>query len=184
MEDYRIVDLYWQRSERAIAETKNKYEKKLTGLSFSLTGSAEDAEECVNDTYLEAWSRMPSDRPAYLGAYLSKIIRAISIDRFRAKHRQKRGGFAEICDELDDCIPDGTDIEEEYNNGRLAELLNRFVGELSEERRVIFIRRYFFSDDIAAIAARVGVSKSKVKTELFRMRESLRTILGKEGLNL
>lgn len=184
MEDYKIVELYWQRSERAISETKNKYEKMLSGLSYSLVGSAEDAEECVNDTYLAAWSRMPSDRPTYLGAYLSKIIRAISIDRFRSKHRQKRGGFAEICDELDDCIPDGTDIEAEYDNGRLAELINRFVGELSEERRVIFVRRYFFSDDIAAIAARVGVSRSKVKVELFRMRESLRKILGKEDFQV
>lgn len=184
MEDYKIVDLYWQRSEDAISETRIKYEKMLSGISFSLVRSVEDAEECVNDTYIQAWNRMPNDRPIYLGAYLSKIIRAISISRFRSKHRQKRGGFEEICDELDECIPDRSSIEEQYENGRLTDTLNRFLSELSEERRVIFIRRYFYSDDIEMIAKRMGASKSKIKTELFRMREQLREILREEDIPL
>lgn len=182
MEDFKIVDLYWERSERAISETKTKYEKMLSGISYSLLKSAEDTEECLNDTYLSAWNQMPTDRPVYLGAYLSKIIRALSIDRFRSRHSKRRGGFEELCVELDECIPDSVSIEAQYENGRLAETINRFLGDLSEERRVIFIRRYFYSDSVEQIAERTGCSSSKVKTSLHRMREELRRVLEKEGM--
>ena len=184
MEDYLIVDLYWERSERAIHETRAKYEKMLSGISFSLLHSEQDAEECVNDTYVRAWNQMPDDRPIYLGAYLSKIIRALSISRFRSQHRGKRGGFENLCAELDECIPDNCSIEEQYENGRLTELINRFLGELSEEKRAIFIRRYFYSDSVEAIAKRIGVSVPKVKITLYRMREDLRELLQKEAMPL
>ncbi len=182
MEDYKIVDLYWERSERAISETKVKYEKMLSGISYSLLGSSEDVEECVNDTYLSAWNQMPNDRPIYLGAYLSKIIRALSINRFRSQHRKKRGGFENLCEELDECIPDNCSIEEQYNNGRLTELIDRFLESLSEEKRVIFVRRYFYSDSVEQIAKRMRMSTSNVKISLYRMRESLRDILEKEAM--
>lgn len=182
MEDHKIVDLYWERSERAISETKLKYERMLSGISYSLLGSSEDVEECVNDTYLSAWNQMPADRPIYLGAYLSKIIRALSINRFRSQHRKKRGGFENLCEELDECIPDNCSIEEQYNNGRLTELIDRFLESLSEEKRVIFVRRYFYSDSVDQIARRTHMSVSKVKTSLHRMRESLRDILEKEAM--
>ena len=182
MEDFKIVDLYWERSERAISETRTKYERMLSGISYSLLRSDEDAEECVNDTYLSAWNSMPSDRPIYLGAYLSKIIRALSIDKFRSKHSKRRGGFEELCEELDECIPDPSSIQAQYENGQLAKAINRFIAELPEEKRVIFIRRYFYSDSVEQIAARMGFTSSKVKTSLFRMREELRQILEKEDM--
>ena len=184
MEDYRIVDLYWERSERAIYETQAKYEKMLSGISLSLLHSEQDAEECVNDTYVSAWNQMPEDRPIYLGAYLSKIIRALSISKFRSRHRSKRGGFENLCAELDECVPDNCSIEEQYENGRLTELINRFLGELSEEKRAIFVRRYFYSDSVEAIAKRIGVSVPKVKITLYRMREDLRELLQKEAMPL
>ena len=182
MEDFKIVDLYWERSERAISETRTKYERMLSGISYSLLRSYEDAEECVNDTYLSAWNSMPSDRPIYLGAYLSKIIRALSIDKFRSKHSKRRGGFEELCEELDECIPDPSSIQAQYENGQLARAINRFIAELPEEKRVIFIRRYFYSDSVEQIAKRMGFTSSKVKTSLFRMREELRQILEKEDM--
>ena len=182
MEDFKIVDLYWERSERAISETRTKYEKMLSGISYSLLKSREDAEECVNDTYLSAWNQMPSDRPTYLGAYLSKIIRALSIDKFRSRHSKRRGGFDELCAELDECISSGVSIEEQYDNERLVRIINRFLESLSEERRVIFVRRYFYSDTVEQIAERMRISRSKVKTSLFRMREELKQILEKEGM--
>ena len=182
MEDFKIVDLYWERSERAISETRTKYERMLSGISYSLLRSEEDAEECVNDTYLSAWNSMPSDRPIYLGAYLSKIIRALSIDKFRSKHSKRRGGFEELCEELDECIPDPSSIQAQYENGQLAKAINRFIAELPEEKRVIFIRRYFYSDSVEQIAKRMGFTSSKVKTSLFRMREELRQILEKEDM--
>ena len=182
MEDYEIVDLYWERSEKAISETKNKYDKMLTRISYSLLNSREDAEECVNDTYLSAWNQMPTDRPTYLGAYLSKIIRAGSISRFRSQHSKKRGGFENLCDELDECVPDNYSIEEEYNNGRLAEIINEFLDNLDEEKRLIFVRRYFYSDSVETIARRSGIGNSKVKVTLYRLRKLLRECLEKEEM--
>ena len=184
MEDHQIVDLYWQRSESAINETANKYGKMLGSISYSLLSSSEDAEECVNDTYMEAWGRMPEDRPNYLGAYLAKIVRCLSIDRFRASHRQKRGTAAALTDELCACIPDGADPQKEYENGMLAQSINRFLFGLDEEKRRMFVRRYFYSDSISAIAERLHVSRAKVKTTLFRLRAELKEHLEKEGLPL
>lgn len=184
MEDYQIVDLYWARSEQAIRESDQKYGRMLTHLSFSMLSSSEDAEECVNDTYLEAWQRMPEDRPAYLGAYLSKIVRCLSVDRFRAAHRQKRGGMGQILEELTDCIPDGNTPMQELENRELAQVLNRFLEELGEEKRRMFLRRYFYSDSTRQIAERLHVSEGKVKTALHRMRNELRERLEKEGIRL
>lgn len=182
MEDYQIVDLYWQRSESAIQESDRKYGKILFSASHNLLHSTEDAKECVNDTYLQAWQRMPEDRPAYLGAYLAKIVRALSVSRFRTEHRQKRGGMGNITEELTECIPDRGSLAEDYENGRLTELLNTFLYSLDEEKRRIFVRRYFFSDSIEEIVSSMGIGKSKVKTVLFRLREALRERLGKEDL--
>ncbi len=184
MEDHKIVDLYWARSENAIKETDNKYGRMLNSISYSLLSSREDAEECLNDTYLDAWQKMPEDRPAFLGAYLSRIIRCISIDRFRASHRQKRGEAVSLTDELADCIPSGASPAEEYENGRIARVINNFLFELDEEKRRMFVRRYFYSDSIEDIAGLLRISKPKVKTTLHRLRAELREYLEGEGVEL
>lgn len=182
MEDYQIVELYWQRSENAINETDRKYGRVLKRTSYSLLSSNEDAEECVNDTYLAAWNRMPDERPTYLGAFLTKIIRNISVSRYRSKHREKRGGVGNLTEELLECIPDKSSIETDFDNDRLKDALNNFMISQSEEKRAIFIRRYFWSEDISDIALAIGISESKVKTTLFRMRIALRDILEREEL--
>jgi RNA polymerase sigma-70 factor (ECF subfamily) len=181
MEDYQIVDLYWARSESAIAETEQKYGRMLTGISVALVPTAQDAEECVSDTYLAAWNRMPDERPIYLGAFLSKIVRRISIDRFRSARAEKRGGAQGLIEELTDCIPSDCNLQADYDNRRLAEALNRFLRELDEEKRYVFVRRYYYSDSISEVAKRVGVGEGKVKTVLFRVRGELRKFLEKEG---
>lgn len=182
MEDYKIVDLYWARDEVAIKETDTKYGKMLQSLSYSLLSSREDAEECVNDTYLDAWQAMPTARPMYLGAFLSKITRRISVDRWRTLHREKRGGINTAVEELTECIPDTADVQTEYNNKRLTEALNRFLHAQPVEKRVIFIRRYFASQSVAEIAQRLGLTESKVKVTLHRMREALRKELEEQEL--
>ncbi len=182
MEDFRIVDLYWARDEQALSETEQKYGRLLYSLSYSVLASREDAEECVNDTYLDAWNAMPTARPNYLGAFLSKITRRISIDRFRTLHREKRGGLGLVTEELTECIPDRKSVTEEYENGRLAEALNRFVASLPTERRVMFIRRYFYSQPIATIARDMRMSESNVKVSLHRVRDNLRKLLESEEL--
>lgn len=182
MEDYRIVDLYWARNETAISESDRKYGRLLKSLSFSLLSSHEDAEECVNDTYLDAWNAMPTARPDHLGAFLSKITRRISIDRFRADHREKRGGMGVLVEELTDCIPSPDSVERDYENGRLSDALNRFLAAQQPERRVIFIRRYFYSQSIDEIARGMQIGASKVKITLYRMREALRKELEEQDL--
>ena len=180
--DDAIVALYWARNEAAISESDRKYGKILKSLSYSLLSSYEDAEECVNDTYLDAWRAMPTARPTYLGAFLSKITRRISVDRFRASHRQKRGGMEVILEELTDCIPSHNNVFEEYENGRLSEALNRFLYAQNEEKRAIFIRRYFYSQSVEEISSALGMSNSKVKVTLYRLREILRKELEEQDL--
>lgn len=129
MEDDRIVDLYWARNEQAIAESERKYGRLLRSVSYACLGSREDAEECANDTYLEAWNAMPTARPQFLGAFLSKITRRISIDRFRRDHRTKRGGAEALTAELTDCLPDPAEPTpaEAYDAARTRDAINRFL---------------------------------------------------------
>ena len=183
MEDRQIVDLYWARDEAAIAESDAKYGRMLHALSYACLSSHEDAEECVNDTYLDAWNAMPTERPTYLGAFLSKIVRRVSIDRFRHDHRLRRGGFGSVTEELTECIPDTSPgPAEELEAGRLREALDLNLGRLPRERRVMFVLRYFYAMPVSDIAARMGLSESNVKVSLHRVRQGLRAFLEKEEL--
>lgn len=182
MEDSKIVDLYWARNEAAISESDKKYGRMLSSLSYSLLSSREDAEECVNDTYIDAWNSMPTARPDYLGAFLSKIVRRISIDCFRRRHTERRGGIDNLCAELTECIPDG---EEEWlgsDSERIKEIINIFLYSCDREKRAMFILRYFYSKSIEEVALKVGSGESRVKTALHRMRLELRKLLEEEGL--
>ena len=182
MDDCKIVDLYWARNENAITESDKKYGRMLSSLSYSLLSSHEDAEECVNDTYLDAWLAMPDARPEFLGAFLSKITRRISIDRFRQKHRESRGGIDNLTAELSECIPSGSTPGEEYDNGRITEAINAFLHSQPKEKRVMFILRYFYSKSIEEIAFKMSMGESKVKTTLFRMRKELKEILEEQEI--
>ena len=182
MEDRKILLLLWNRAERAIEAMAKKYGRRLYCTARNILGIHEEAEESVNDTYLAAWNHMPQDRPDYLGAYLSKIVRRISIDRFRADHRQKRGGMENFVEELTDCIPTASSVVEEYENGRLSEALNRFLYGMEEERRIVFIRRYFYGQPISQISMELGLREGSVKSILHRSREALRLLLEKEAL--
>lgn len=181
MQDKQIVDLYWARSEDAIRQTDIKYGRMLYSVSYPLTGSSRDTEECVNDTYLKAWNQMPTDRPDMLGAYLTKIIRAVSIDRFRKENAAKRGAGA-VTEELSDLIPSGFSMDEHIDNEALKDALNRFLSGLDKQKRAVFVKRYFFCLDIDTVCAQTGLGKSAVKTMLMRMREKLGTLLKEEGL--
>ena len=182
MDDGKIVDLYWARNEKAITESQRKYGRMLSSLSYSLLSSHEDAEECVNDTYLDAWNAMPEARPEFLGAFLSKITRRISIDRFRAKHRERRGGMNEILSELDECIPSEDGVEREYESRLLRDEINDFLYSQPKEKRAMFVLRYFYSKSVSEIARQISVGESKVKTTLFRMRKELQERLEEKEL--
>lgn len=180
MQDKEIVELYWQRNQSAILESDKKYGKSLENTSFRILASREDAEECLQDTFLAAWNSMPTDRPEYLGAYLMKIIRNLSIDRYRTKHSGRRyAGETLIYEELDECIPDsGATAFETMEKGALAEIINSFLGGLAKEKRMVFVKRYFCSETIKDISKSMGISEAKIKSMLMRMRKKLAEAIG------
>ena len=186
MTDVEILDLYWARSESAIHETARQYGKYCEAISMNILHNREDSEECVNDTYLSAWNSIPPQRPAVFPAFLGRIARNISLDKYKSRKAQKRKGdeTALLLSELEDCIPSGRSVEDEVETGIAAEAIDRFLSNISKEDRMLFVRRYWYADPICAIARRFAVSESKVKTNLFRTRNKLKIHLEKEGITI
>jgi len=183
MDDRENVKLYWERSESAIRETAYKYEKYCYTISYNILDSHDDAEESVNDTWFNAWKSIPPHAPAVLATFLGKITRRVSIDKWRKKTADKRGGgeMALALEELDECIGDGTNIEKEVEKQALSKFIKRFVKSLPDTEQRVFVCRYWYMDSIEAIAEQFGFSESKVKSMLHRTRGKLRARLVKEG---
>lgn len=183
MDDAKIVELFLLRDETALLYTSEKYGKRLFGLAYGIVGDRETAEECENDTYMEAWNRIPPHKPkSYLYAFLARITRHISLDICRGRSRLKRSAFVcELSDELEQCVPASDDCEVHIDTMTLAGAINGFLGTLSREKRMIFLRRYWSMDSIADISKRFSISENKVKLSLFRSRNALRQYLEKEG---
>lgn len=184
MKDTEIVELYWQRSERAIAETAEKYGKYCRTVAYNVLENGEDADECVNDTWLSAWNAMPDKRPSRLGAFLAKITRNYAITRALEKTRLKRGGgeLPLALDELEECIPGGCDPEAALEARELERAIRRFVQKLPETERQIFLSRYWFLAPVAEIAEKFGFTQSKTASMLHRTRTKLQRMLREEGL--
>lgn len=182
MEDPRIIDLYFQRSEQAIVETDRKYGGYCYCIAYNILSNREDSEESVSDTYLAAWNTMPPKRPKALNIFLGKITRHISIDRYRRNNAKKRGGgeIALALEELEGCT-DGHDTESQWEVKELTHILNQFLSTLTETERNIFLCRYWYCDSIQTIAERAGFSQSKVTSMLHRTRGKLRKCLREEG---
>ena len=176
MTDERIVALYWERSEDAIRETRERYSAYLLSIAFNILANREDAEECENDTYLAAWNAMPPKRPDSLAAFLARIIRNLSLKKWRDSRAEKRGGGTDTLafDELEDCIADSRTFREELEAEELARALDRFLQGLGENERKCFVCRYFYGDSISDIALRFRMGESRVKTGLMRTRKKLR----------
>lgn len=175
MEDTRIVDLYWARSETAIDETSTKYGKYCYTIAHNILANADDADESVNDTYLEAWNSMPPHRPTILSTFLGKITRRISIDKWRSRNAEKRGGgeIVLVLDELSDCISTNKNVEQEFEAAELRKAIDDFVMDLPITERRVFICRYWYLDSIDTICKQFGFSHSKVKVMLHRTRKKL-----------
>ena len=186
MEDSKIIELFFERSESAISETESKYGRYLSKIAYNILFDTEDSEECVNDTYMKAWNAIPPQKPKVLSTFLGKITRRLAIDIFRKKHAEKRGNseFSLSLSELDECIPDKFSAESEFEYSLLSKKINNFLSSLSKDNRDIFVCRYFYSDSIKEIASFFGTSESKIKSSLFRSRKSLKEQLEKEGFCL
>lgn len=183
MDDNAIIALYWARSESAISETANKYGGYCFSIAYNILSNNEDSEESVNDTYLAAWNTMPPKQPSILSAFLGKITRYISLDRWKRRSAEKRGGGQVMLalDELEECVSSGESTEQAYARKELLGCVNRFLDSLPETERRIFLCRYWYLDSISDIAERFGFSQSKVTSMLHRTRGKIRTQLEKEG---
>lgn len=184
MEDSTIVDLYWQRSEQAIPETEHKYGVYCHTISMRIVNNREDAEECVNDTWLGAWNSMPENKPSFLAPYLAKLPRWLSLSKMKTQNRLKRGGgeITIALEELDKELGEGTDLAEQIEMKELSEYLNDFLEALPFVERKVFLGRYWYAASIREIAEKSGFSESKVKSMLLRTRRKLKAALKEEGL--
>lgn len=183
LDDNTIVELYLSRDETAIRHTSEKFGARLRSLAYGIVCDRQTAEECENDTYLKAWNAIPPHEPrSYLYAFLARITRRLALTFCRERSRLKRRAFVcELSAEMEQCLPAPDDVECRLDDLALGKAINGFLRTLEEEKRVIFIRRYWYLDSIAAISRRYALSESKVKTTLFRCRNQLREYLEHEG---
>lgn len=184
MEDQRIVDLYWDRNEDAILHTQRKYDSLCRTIAQNILGNLQDAEECVNDAYLKVWNSIPPQRPQSLVAYLSRVVRNISLDRYRHNHAEKRSRGADVMlSELEECLSDDSVVSFSNDEG-ITDALNRFLKTLDQENRILFVRRYYYMDSNEVLSKTFAVNENTVRQRLFRMREKLKEFLEKEGIGL
>lgn len=186
MEDKKIIDLYWNRCESAIAETDKKYGRYCNTIAFNILHNREDAEECVNDTYFKVWGVIPTLRPLKFSAFIGKITRNLSLNKYEYYHAQKRGqGETQVVfEELEGCVTGSGNVEDVVEDMLLTEKINQFLESLSAEKRKIFMRRYWYFSNIKEIAADYRMSESKVKMILLRTRNALKEYLEQEGIIL
>ena len=185
MEDQQIVDLYWQRNEKALSQTQKKYGKYCHRIAYAILYSNEDAEECVNATYLRAWGAMPPARPSRLSTFLGKITRNLALDRLDKNTAQKRQGPIEvILDEWAECIPDADSTLDPTDKIALGDAINSFLASLDQRNRVMFMQRYWYASPIKSIAREMELGESAVKVALMRTRNKFKEHLEKEGIVL
>jgi len=186
MDDAVILELFLARSESAIAETAKRYGSFCMTVAMNILKNREDAEECVNDTYLNAWNAIPPQQPAVFSSFLGRITRNLSLDRYKMRKAIKRSGdeTAMLLSELEECLPSGQRVDEEIELKALEEAIDRFLSGVGKDDRMFFVRRYWYADPVAKISERFATGQSKVKTSLFRTRNKLKKYLESEGLTI
>lgn len=186
LEDSKIVQMYWDRDHGAIPATSEKYGNYCTSIAKNILGSFEDAEECVNDTYLKAWNSMPPHRPSLLSSFLGKITRNLSFDRFSYNKAEKRGGgeIVLVLEELAECVSDVDSVEKAVDSRELTRAIDEFLKMQSAEKRNMFICRYWYTESISTIAKRHGMKEGAVSMTLNRLRQKLRSHLEERGFEL
>lgn len=184
MDDSTIIELFFDRSEQAIRALDNKYGKICYSLSYNILHSRQDAEECVNDAYLGVWNAIPPARPNPLLAFLCRIVRNLSLMRYHADMAAKRGGgsYSVALEEMEGCLASSHTVEGDIEEHELVQLIEDFLETLSPKNRILFLRRYWFSDSYEEIAVRTGLSKKNVSVRLTRIRKQLRYYLEERGV--
>jgi len=186
VDDTQIVQLYWDRDEKAITVTAEKYGSYCLSVARSILGNNEDAEECVSDAYMNTWNSIPPKRPEMLRAYLGRIVRNLSFNLYKKNKAQKRG-FGQIpvvLDELSELLSDSATPEEAWDSKQLSELINAFLSGLPAEKRRLFVCRYWYADSVKDIAERFGMTENNVSVTLNRLRAKLHDYLTESGFEL
>ena len=185
MEDSKIIELYQNRDENAIRETDCKYGAYSRSISYNIIDSHEDAEECVNDSYLSVWNTIPPKKPNSLKAYLGRIVRNVSLSRFRKNHARKRDrGAVVLFSELEDCIPAENDVEKALDRIMLGELISNWLDTETEENRCLFVRRYWYGDPYAELNNTFHISEKLLMNRLYQMRIRLKKYLEGNGVSV
>ena len=186
MDDDKIVELYWERDEKAIEETDFKYKKYLFSIAYNVVYDRLDCEECLNDTYLGAWNAIPPTKPSVLKAFLTTIIRRIAIKRYHSNLKQSviPSEMTVSLSELEDFVAGDGDVDSEFDAERLGRVISDFVRSLSERRQFIFMSRYYVADPIDTIASDLSLSRSMVNKELAAIRSALKEKLESEGYSI
>ena len=186
LSDEQIIELYFAREERAIAETDKKYCRYLHTVAYNILANEQDAEECLQDTYIKTWNTIPPERPSVFRAFLAKITRNLSLDRYERDNRQKRVP-ASVCvplDEVQEFLPDESDLARDMQAKAIGKVITNYLDGVSDRRLYVFVSRYFFALTIPQIAKRLSCSQSLVSKELYEIKCELRILLEKEGITL
>ena len=183
IDDEKIIEMFFERSEQGIRELDNKYGKVCHNLSYNIVNSRQDAEECVNDAYLGVWNTIPPTRPNPLLSYIAKIVRNISLKSYWRKEADKRSGQYTIAlQEIEGCIAAPKTVEDEIEARELARIIENFLDTLTVENRVIFMRRYWFAESYKDIAEFVGLTEKNISVRLTRIREKMKKYLIERGV--
>jgi len=184
LNDLEIIELYFERDEKAIKETDVKYGRLCHSIANNILNNEQDAEECVNDTYIGVWNAIPPARPNNFMSFVCKITRNLSLKRIETMTRQKRSATMVISlDELAEILPD-ENISSDVSDGDIAKAISDFLRNENVDVRNVFMRKYYFFDSVVDIAERFGFTESKVKSMLFHTRKKLKEYLIKEGIEI
>lgn len=184
MNDIKIIELFFERSESAISELSAKYGNLIFKISENVLNNRQDAEECVNDTYLSVWNSIPPEKPASLMSFVCRIARNISVDRYRYNSSKKRGVYDLCYDELRECIPSSETVESLFEEKELGELIDIFLDTLDKKNRLLFVRRYWYMDSFRDLASETNLSQGAVRTRLSRIRDKLKEFLESRGVSV
>lgn len=185
MNDLQIIDLYFERSETAIVQTAAKYGLFCHHIALNILSIDEDAEECVNDTYLQAWNSIPPQRPDKFRAWLGRVVRNIAINLWNKNHCQKRyAGMEQILDELEECIPSPETVERQIEEKELTEVIDAWLESLHRDDRILFVRRYWNGTAVVELAKETGTEPKKLARHMYSLRQNLKSALEKEGYSI
>lgn len=178
LDDSKITELFFERSEQAIDELSKKYGSLCAKIAANILGNSRDAEECVNDAFLGVWNTVPPQKPDPLSSYVCRIVRNLAIKKYRANTALKRNSFYDVAlDEIENCFPALNSVEDEFNAAQMTDTLNEFLENLDRKSRIMFIRRYWYSDSVENIAKMFGTSNHNVSVRLSRVRKKLKNHL-------